>query len=346
MSQHDYTNIILDLARQMEVITRTFTVNGYKAMSHALAQPLGALCVLFIILTGYGILRGLIKTPMQEFVNVAIRIGVVYMFAMNWDIFASYFIGLFVDGAGALSGVMMKANHSNMSYVNGANVNSSLQAVFTEIINIGTIAVKKATVRNITPLFIGLLIYLSGIAVVGLAFFEIVLAKLMLAICMSVAPLFFCFTLFKQTRSFFDSWLGVLVGFSLLLVFVSTTVGICLQLVHWVIAPLQSNQAEIDLTSWISLFFVAGLAVMAILYVTGIAKGIGGSCSTSGTGSAMVGGFMGSALGVSMGVSKWTGLTKATKNAAGFSKEAGMRAIKRAGGSAMQGIQKRLRGGA
>lgn len=347
MAKHDYASIILDLSTKVDAITQSFTVNGYKAMSQALVAPLGTLCVLYIMLTGYAILRGLIKTPMHEFIKVALRIGVVYMFAMNWDVFAAYFIGLFVDGASELGGLMMKANHASMPSANGANINSSLQSVFTEIINVGTFAVKKASVRNWTPWTTGMLIYISGIAVVGLAFFEILLSKLMLSICMSVAPLFFCFTLFDQTRSYFDRWLGTLVGYSLVLVFVSTVVGICLEMVHWVIAPLHGNAAaDITMTDWIPLFLVSVLSMMAILTITGVAKGIGGSCSTSGTGSAMVGGFMGSALGLSKGISKLTGLTKATQKASGFAKNAAISGMKRAGGSAMSGIQKRLRGGA
>lgn len=347
MSKHDYTRIILDLSTKVDAITQSFTVNGYKAMSQALAKPLGTLCVLFIILTGYSILRGLIKTPMQEFIKVAIRIGVVYMLAMNWDVFASYFLGLFVDGASGLGGVMMKANQSQMSFGGRSNINGSLQSVFTDIINVGSFAVKKSSYRNLTPWVTGMLIYISGIAVVGLAFFEILLAKLMLAICMSVAPLFFCFTLFDQTRSYFDRWLGTLVGYSMLLVFVSTVVGICLEMVHWVISPLQGNQSvNITMTDWIPLLLVSALSIMAILAVTGVAKGIGGSCSTSGTGSAMVGGFMGSALGLSKGASKLTGLTRFSEKASNYTKKAATQGLKRAGSVAMRGIQNRLRGGA
>ena len=345
MSTHDYSNIILDLAQKIDVITQSFVFNGYKAMSEALAKPIGTLCVLFIILTGYSILRGLIKTPMDEFIKVSIRIGVVYMFAMNWDEFSYYFLGIFVDGASQLGGVMMKAAHIT-TQGGGKGVNGGLQSVFTEVIQVGTWALKKASIRNYGPWITGMIIYISGIAVVGLAFFEILLAKLMLAICMSTAPLFLTFTLFDKTRSYFDKWLGTLAGFAFLLVFVSTVVGICMDVVHWVIAPLYSSQAtEINVTDWIPLFFVAVLSVLAILEVTGVAKGIGGSCSTSSTGSAMVGGFLGSALGMSKGLSKMTGLTKLMSMGTGAAKQAAGKGVKRAGSAAMRGIQKRLRGG-
>ena len=341
MQTHNYSSIVLDLTTKVDALTKSFAFNGYQAMSQALAKPIGTLCVLFIVLTGYSILRGLIKTPMQEFIKVSIRIGVVYTFAMNWGMFSSYVVDLFVNGASALGSVMMKANAS----AQGANINASLQRVLNDIINVGTEAVKKSSFRNITPWITGVLIYLSGAAVVGLALFEILLAKLMLSICMATAPLFLSFTLFDQTKSYFDRWLGTLVGYSLVLVFVSTVVGICLEMVHWVIAPLLGSQSvEISITDWIGLLLVSILSILAILSITGIAKSIGGSCSTSGTGSAMVGGFLGSALNMSKGASKVTGLTKLMSKGAGVARSATGKGMKRVGTTAMRGIQKRLRG--
>ena len=131
----------------------------------------------------------------------------------------------------------------------------------------------------------------------------------------------------------------------LVLVFVSTVVGICLEMVHWVIAPLLGSQSvEISITDWIGLLLVSILSILAILSITGIAKSIGGSCSTSGTGSAMVGGFLGSALNMSKGASKVTGLTKLMSKGAGVARSATGKGMKRVGTTAMRGIQKRLRG--
>ncbi len=345
MANPDYSNIILGLGEKIDALNQTFVHNGYTSLSQTLAKPIGTLCVLFIIFTGYGIMRGLIKTPMRELVNVSIRIGLVYMFAFNWGEFSGYVVDLFVKGSSELSSVMMKANPINVPQSSGAGINGALQSVFTEIISVGTWAIKKASFRNLMPLATGTMICISGMAIVGLAFFEIVLAKLMLSICLATAPLFISFTLFEKTRSFFDKWLGALVGFSLVLVFVSTVVGICLSLAHWVVAPLYNSQGNtIGITDYSGLVLVAILSIMAILEVTNVAKGIGGSCS-SGTGSAMVGGFLGSALRFGKSGSKMTGLTKLASMAAGSAKQAAGAGLKRAGSAAMRGVQKRLRGG-
>lgn len=345
MNAPNFSNIIIELGNKVDALTQSFAKEGYAAVSHYLAKPIGTLCVLFIILTGYSILRGLIKTPMREFVTVVIRIGVVYMFALNWGEFSTYFEGLFVNAASELGGVMMGA-HSSVLPASGTGINGALQSVFTEIISVGTWAMKKSSMRNFSPWVTGIFIYISGIAVIGLALFEILLAKLMLAICLATAPLFISFSLFEKTRAFFDKWLGTLVGFSLVLVFVSTVVGICLNLVHWVVAPLYVNEAsKIASADWLPLALVSIVSVMAILEITTVAKGIGGACSSGTTGSAMMSGFVSSALGFSQGASKMTGLNQATRRLAGSAKQVAGRGMTRAGMAAMRGVQNRLRGG-
>ncbi|NSL19584.1 type IV secretion system protein [Tatlockia micdadei] len=298
MANPTYANIIVELTNQIDVLTKTFVFNGYNTLASLLAKPLAGLCTIFIIVMGYRVLRGLTQSPLQELTKSCFRIGLVYLFAMNWGFFSQYFVKLFVDCAGEIGAALMQIIPFKLP-MNGGGINAGLQAVFTEVIRVGSWTIGKASLKHFAPVLTGLMIYLSGLAVVGLALFEIIIAKLMLSICLSSAPLFFCFTLFEQTKTFFDRWLGVLVGFSLILVFVSSVVGLCMHLIHWTIGGHYATHAvNISATDWIPIFVVACLCVMGLLEITGIAKSIGGACSTS-TGSAMVGGFIGGALGAS-----------------------------------------------
>ena len=140
------------------------------------------------------------------------------------------------------------------------------------------------------------MVFFSGTVTIGLAFIEIVIAKLMLAVTLCTAPLFIIFTLFDQTKSFFDRWLGVLVGFSMVLVFVSSVVGLCVHLLHWVTNGMLNNTVQLTSAIWVPLFIVACLCVMGISQAASIGKSIGGALCTSG-GAAMVGGFIGSSMG-------------------------------------------------
>lgn len=298
MATPTYANILLQLTIQIDELTNTFIFKGYDALAKALAKPLASLCVLYIVLTGYAIARGLIKTPLQEFSKGIFRIGLIYLFAMNWSFFSSHAVNLFSDGASELSGVLMQIAHFD-NPVSKGGVNNGLQSVLNEVIRVGAWTWDKASFKHWGPIFTAIMIYASGIAVIGLALFELIIAKLMLAICLSTAPLFICFTLFQQTKSFFDRWLGNVVGFSLVLVMVSSVVGLCMHLIHWTISGHYSTHAaNISATDWIPILLVSVLCVMAILEVTGLAKSIGGAFSSS-NGSAMVGGFMGGVMGAS-----------------------------------------------
>ncbi|EEZ95949.1 type IV secretion system protein [Legionella longbeachae] len=294
-----YSTVVLKLTNQIDALTKSFIFNGYNTLSNYLAQPLALLCVIYIVLRGYGMVKGLIKTPIQEFTKGAIRMGIVYMFAMNWGVFSDYLVKLFINSASELGGVLMQATPFDVPVITGSGVNGGLQSVLIEVIRVGSWTWAKASFNHFGPIFTAIMIYLSGLAVVGLALFEFIIAKLMLSICLCTTPLFLCFTLFEKTRTFFDRWLGTMVGFSLVLILVSSVVGLCMHLIHWAIGGHYLNHAaNITAVDWMPIFIVACLCVMAILEVTGIAKSIGGTCSTS-NGSAMVGGFIGGALGAS-----------------------------------------------
>jgi type IV secretion system protein VirB6 len=353
MSAPTYATVIIDLASEIDVLTKTFVSGGYQALANALSQPLGSLCVLYIILVGFGITRGLIQTPMQEFIKGSFRIGLVYMLAMNWGLFSEYVVNFFTTGVSELGAVMMNLLPVKVPIIKGFGVNGGLQSVFIEVIRVGNWIWDSATLRHPGPFFCALMVYASGIAVVWFAFFELIVAKLMLSICLCTAPLFITLTLFDKTKSFFDQWLGKVIGFSLVMFFVSVVLGFCMHLVHWCIgAHFLAHAEHFASVDWIPLFICACLSVMAISEVVGMAKSIGGSCCTS-SGSSMVGGFLGGAMGAASagGMSKAIG-TKALKLGTsllpgGIAMNAGVALAQKAvsrGGQGLKSIQQRMRG--
>lgn len=292
MSAMTYNNFIIQLAGEIDRLTRHFVFDGYKALSSALQAPLASMIVLYIVLKGYGIARGVIEQPQQELLRFGIRVGLIYMAAMNWEFFSSYVRDLFVTGSETIATKLMMAVHKGL----GNSINQGLQNVLNEILKLGCDLFEAGSLRKLTPYFAGMMVFLSGSITLGLAFIEIVIAKLMLAVTLCTAPLFILFTLFDQTKSFFERWLGVLAGFSFVLIFVSSVVGLCVHLLHWVTSSFIGNSAPVTAAIWIPIFIVACLCVMGIMQAVNIGKSIGGSVCTSG-GAAMVGGFIGSSLG-------------------------------------------------
>ncbi|HAT6933104.1 TPA: type IV secretion system protein [Legionella pneumophila] len=293
MNTLQFDNFIIQLAGEVDKLTNHFVFDGYSALATLLKAPLGAMVVLYIILKGYGIALGIIEQPRHELFRFSMRVGLIYMMAMNWDLFSSYMRDLFVSGSETIATRLMQAVHK---YPSGNSINQGLQNVLNEVLKLGSDLFDAGSLRKLTPYFAGMMVFLSGSVTIGLAFIEIVIAKLMLAVTLCTAPLFILFTLFDQTKSFFDRWLGVLAGFAFVLIFVSSVVGLCIHLLHWVTYAFLGNTETLTAAIWVPIFIVACLCVMGITQAVAIGKSIGGSVCTS-AGSAMVGGFIGGSLG-------------------------------------------------
>lgn len=288
-----YDTVVVGLVSQVDSLMVNFVRDGYNALADALKAPLAAMSVLSIILTGYGITHGLIKAPLQELYKFIFRLGFIFFFAMNWGNFSFYVMGLFDRGMGELGTAVMKASHTSTG---GKSIAQGLQSVFTDTFRIGAEIMKQATLKHLSPVLSAIFIWISGVLVVTVALFEIIVAKIILSICLVTAPLFLTLTLFDKTRSFFDRWLGSVVGFSLVLVFVSAVVGLCMSLIHTVTAGYLGGSGQIDSVCWAPIFLVSCISAACLSQAANIAKHIGGACHTAG-GGAVVGGLIGAAMG-------------------------------------------------
>ena len=214
--------------------------------------------------------------------------------------------------------------------IGSKTIAQGLQSVLTDVVHIGMWTIKKATLRNWGPVCNALLIWASGIMIVLAALCELIVSKIMLSVCLATAPLFLIFTLFDKTRAFFDRWLGSLVGYSLVFIFVSTVVGLVMSLIHACIGGYLPNEAaQMDSVGWVPIFLVACLSIACLTQAANIAKHIGGACHTAG-GGAMVGGLIAGAAGATMA------LMKAGKTMKQFGKGLG--------GSSGSGMQEGIKG--
>lgn len=282
-----YHHFIAGLSNQIDRVTQHFVFDGYQALAHYLSAPLGSLIILYIVLMGYAMVRGLIQSPQQELFKFTIRAGLIYLTAMNWGFFSEKICDLFIVGSESIATTLMQAVHHQAS---STSINEGLQKVFDEVLGLGSSLFEAGSFRKLSPYFAGMMVFLSGSLTIGLALIEILIAKLMLALTLCTAPLFISFCLFEQTKSFFERWLGILVGFSFVLIFVSAVIGLCIHLLHWVLITVTGPEV-LKTAIWVPIFIVSALCVMSLSQAAQLGKSIGGALCISG-GTAMVGSFL------------------------------------------------------
>lgn len=297
-----YTNLVDGILTEVDVILDQYVFSGYQAFADYLATPLAALIVLYFVSVGISMSQGWTKGSFKEHAKTCFRIGLIYMFAMNWGYFSQYVVTLFYDVAGEMGDVLVSASPIPLPTMGGTGINGALQTVLTEIWKIAQWIMSSGGISNIGPLAGGFCIGLAGCFMVALAVMEMVVAKCMLSILFVTAPLFIGMTLFKPTHSFFDRWLGACVGFACLMIFVCAALGIVVALDQWVLADVYLKGAGIQI-SWIemgTIIFVTLVCLGLLKRVASLAMNIGGSVTTASGHEVLagaVGGVVGSASG-------------------------------------------------
>ncbi len=295
-----YNTVIAKLFTEMDILLDSYVHEGYNALADHLREPLGVAVVLFIVLMGISISQGWVKLSMANFIKAAIKIGLIYTFAMNWSIFSEWIVGGIEGSAGQIGDWLVQATPLHIPSFVGLNINEALQLVLTEFTETGQAIWKLGGINHFSPYFSAIVVWGFGYALVLVAVFEILLAKIMLAILFVTAPLFVCFTLFKITHPFFDRWLGAIVGFSLMIIFVSAMLGLALSITQWALVDIYASDAmDLTIVSFVPVIIVGFLGIGVILKAAQLAQSIGATvASTSGSEllAGTVGGFIGGGL--------------------------------------------------
>jgi len=219
----------------------------------------------------------------------------------------------------------------------GTGIDGAMQSVFIEFTKIGEWVWNRGSWHNVGPRFTAVLIWGFGYAMILVAVFELVLAKIMMAVLLATAPLFVGFTLFKPTHGFFDRWLGACAGYALLTLFVSSMLALSLSIAQWAIAGTYLDKAlNVSLVGFIPVMVVGFIGVGVILKAAQLAQAIGGTVTTS-SGSALLAGTIGGAVGGAM-----AGL-KITNHPFGPSRGSTLGGAGKAGGIVMMGMRRSFR---
>jgi type IV secretion system protein VirB6 len=310
-----YLTIIERLFTELDLLLNNFVFNGYSALANYLKTPLGLSIVLYIILMGLSISQGWVKLAMGNLVKASIKLAFIYMAAMNWGWFSHTVVDSLNKGVGEIGSVLVSATPVPIPHFAGEGINGAMQSVLIEFTDIGNWIWNRGAWNNISPCFTAVLIWGFGYALILVAIFELVLAKIMLAILFSTAPLFISFTLFKTTHGFFDRWFGACVGFTLLMIFVSSMLALALSISQWAIADIYLSHAiNVSLVGFVPVMIVGFIGVGILLKASHLAQSIGGSVSTA-SGSALLAGTVGGAVGSALTTIKMpVPALRATKN--------------------------------
>jgi type IV secretion system protein VirB6 len=247
------------------------------AVAQAIAPAAYTLLGIYVLLWGFTSLSGLIQEPFMDMATRLIKIGFIYGVGINLMEYNVYVTDIFFNGPEQLAESLTSQKTSTGTIVN------SLDSILTQGFFIGKEFWDKAGLLSgdFGMYLVAGVIFLETVAVVGYAFFLIVLAKLALSVIIVFGPLFIVSLLFQPTANFFNSWVQQLANYFMVMVLVVAT-NVLLMTLFARAAAGATAIADVTQIDLVFPFLIVGLICLLVLAsILNIAAGLAGGMALS-----------------------------------------------------------------
>ncbi|QYC11457.1 type IV secretion system protein [Brevundimonas nasdae] len=230
--------------------------------------PLRLALVLYVVLYGIAILRGAISEPVMDFAVRSIKLALLYLLATTTAYGDFVSEPLFNDLPNALTRAV--------SGQDAANVGSAFDRFFGYAAWLAEDISRHATPVTPAPYAIALLVVLIGALAAALGFGVVLVAKIALALLVTLGPIFIGCALYDATRRFFFGWLSQAVNYLVLFALMIVIFQLVLALVRDQWGAIQGADPMIG-----GLIFIALSLLGAIFFLQtpAIAAGVAGGAS-------------------------------------------------------------------
>ncbi len=225
--------VIIRLFEWIELFLKYYVTQGYQALSDFVSVSLGIVLALYIVIRGYSVVTGIESLSISEFFKHLFKVSMMYFLAMNWGFFSSWIImgvEAIVDGIAVAE---LSANPLQLPFA--VDLKTALQSTFSQFYWLGSELWKQGGIwSNPSALLSGLMIWAEGSVLIGIGSAEILLAKIMLSILFTIAPIIGVLSIFKPFQGVLDVWIGLIVSFAFLEILITAVLIIALSLAYTV----------------------------------------------------------------------------------------------------------------
>ena len=241
---------------------------GAARVTAEVSGPLRLALVLYVLLYGVAIVRGAISEPVMDFAVRSLKLAAIYILATS----AAY--GDWVTQP--LFHTLPAALAHAISGATGGDAGTAFDQFFGRAAYLGQQAAGRASAFNWLPLVVSGAVFVIGALASALGFGIVMLAKVALALIVSLGPIFIGCALFESTRRYFFGWLSQAVNYLVLFALIIAVFQLVLALVGDRWGAIEGQDPVVG-----GLMFIALCLLGAIFFLQtpAIAAGIAGGAS-------------------------------------------------------------------
>jgi type IV secretion system protein VirB6 len=245
----------------------------------AISDVAYTLLLIYMMLWGWMMLRGMISEPIIDGTVRIVRLTVIVSLALNLGLYNAYISDFLWSAPDALA-AHIAAGHSASS----SNVNF-LDKLMSDIFDLGVAFWQMGQARTGLPdfgmLMVALLIFIAGMLATGYAAFLLAMAKMALAVLLAIGPLFVLLLMFEGTKRFFEAWIGQAINYVFLVVLTAAAIKLVMTIIQAYL--LASGNVALDPTidKAVPCIVLCIIAFLVMVQVPTMASALGGGSAIS-----------------------------------------------------------------
>lgn len=254
-----------------DFIDARLTVFLGERLSSVVAEvegPLRIALVLYVVLYGIAILRGAISEPVMDFAVRSLKLALLYLLATT----SAY--------AGFVTEPLFTSLPNALTAAVGGDATPSVGAAFDQFFAyaawLGEDISRDASAFNPGPYVVSAAVFIIGALAAALGFGVVLIAKLALALLVTLGPIFIACALFDATRRYFFGWLSQAVNYLVLFALIIVIFQLVLSLVRDQWGAIQGAD---PMTGGLIFIALCLLGAIFFLQTPAIAAGIAGGAS-------------------------------------------------------------------
>jgi type IV secretion system protein VirB6 len=298
----------------------TVWINGVSANFVSAVTPLAAAAItVYIILMGWQIMRGEVTEPVAEIAKRLFRLAVIVGIACVGGGYQYYVIG----GANAATSGLIATISATGGTTTPTTIGGVIDNIMTPYDQLYMALQGSATIwpSSAVALFISsIIVAIAELIVIVVALGFYLLAKVEVAICLAVGPLFVLLALFPVTQEWTKRWIGQLWNYSvqqaLLAAAISMLQSVLTDSANQALNNYNTHGNGSVFLDVVAVFVVSLCVVVLILNIGALAQALSGA--VGGIGHSGIQGVAGSAGNAAAGTAARMGKAVLTKGASLF----------------------------
>jgi type IV secretion system protein VirB6 len=275
----DYT-FLKNIFQTVDNAMSTYVASTSSSVAGAVGPVAHQMFLLYIIMYGFAMYRGMIKEPVIDAAFRAVKIALVMTLAIDLGTYS----GLVSDNIQALPDYL-----ASLVGDGGTTTDSktTLDKILSDAINSGTVVWEQGSIlppgANPGAYMMAIIIWLSALVCVGYGAFLIILSKVMLGILLGFGPMFLICLMFESTKKFFEAWLGQALNYALVSALAIAVIKLLFGMYKNAAAATKAAAVTPDfgILSFASMLILAVVCFLCLMQVQTVASSLAGGVSIS-----------------------------------------------------------------